>query len=128
MSLTGQLFFATGFLHNTVGMLIPKLAEPLSRILADGGHVAVLDDIHERYASEATFWFQFAGYAMMLQGYYIYHMAKVLKSRGLKEQEAEPASLGWAITLIGITGAYCMPVSGFHLVYLQGLRILWKAN
>ncbi|CAB9514418.1 expressed unknown protein [Seminavis robusta] len=122
MSLTGNIFFATGVLHNTVGILVPELAEPLWRIIADGGIVAT-EDIHEHYARAATFWFQFAGFAMMMQGYHVRHMALEMKKQGLDEEA--PIWFGWAMLALGGVGAYCMPISGFHLVYLQGLRVLW---
>ncbi|CAB9514419.1 expressed unknown protein [Seminavis robusta] len=122
MSLTGNIFFATGVLHNTVGILVPELAEPLWRIIADGGIVAT-EDIHERYAREATLWFQVIGFAAMIQGYYVRHMALEMKKQGLDEEA--PVWFGWAVVTLGGVSAYCMPISGFHLAYLQGLRVLW---
>jgi hypothetical protein len=130
MSLTGNLLFATGVLHNAVGFLVPELAGPFWRIVADGGLIAT-QDINEHYAREATFWFQFAGYAMMMQGYYIHHTASMLKKHKARQlddtsfDEEAPTWLGCALTTIGSVGVYCMPVSGFSLVLAQGLRVLW---
>ena len=137
MSLTGNLLFATGVLHNTVGFLIPELAGPFWRIVADGGLVATPGDINEHYAREATFWFQFAGWAMMMQGYYMRHTALMIRkhqtgtttSRNKPStttiDEEAPTAVGLAMTTMGLVGAYCMPVSGFWLILAQGMRVLW---
>jgi Family of unknown function (DUF6463) len=129
MSLTGNLLFATGVLHSGVGFMIPELAEPFWRIVHDGGRIKTLD-IHERYARRATFWFQITGCVMMMLGYYIRHIALLLKkhkARQLDEalDEEVPTFLGYALTIIGSVGVFCMPTSGFPLVLAQGLRVLW---
>ena len=69
MSLTGTLLFATGLAHNILGIVSARLREPLWRIIADGGRVVPVspaDNTHEHYARENTFWFQFAGIALMI--------------------------------------------------------------
>lgn len=130
MSLTGTLLFAAGFIHNVMGVMSPRLREPLLRLIADGGTV-VVSDKNERYARENTFWFQFAGIALMIHGWHVRHMALQIKEqqqRGRKtydDEETNPPWLGWAVLAAGTLGTYCKPVSGFHMIYLQGLRILW---
>jgi Family of unknown function (DUF6463) len=129
MSLTGNLLFATGVLHNVFAFMVPELAAPFWRIVADGGLVATTD-IQEHYAREAAFWFHFAGYAMMMQGYYIRYTASLMRKHRNKQldnaiEEEAPTWVGCALTTIGSVGVYCMPVSGFYLMLAQGLRVLW---
>ena len=127
MSLTGSLLFATGLIHNVMGIMSPRLREPLLRLMADGGTVVVSDNEKERYARENTFWFQFAGVAIMIHGLHVRHLAlQAKKERGLEDDETtNPSWLGWAVLGSGLLGTYCKPVSGFHMLYVQGLRLLW---
>lgn len=119
-------------MHNAVGLFVVKeLYQPLLRIIYEGG-VVVTPDVNEHYARETTFWFQFAGFAMISQGYYIHHMAGLMKKKfqqnkipTTKLDEEAPKWFGYALTATGLVGAFCMPASGFHLAYGQGLRILW---
>ncbi|CAB9526761.1 expressed unknown protein [Seminavis robusta] len=123
MSLTGTLLFATGLIHNVLGIISPRLREPLLRLMADGGTL-VVPDVNERHARENTFWFQFAGIALMIHGCHARSLALQLKKQGM-EDEAASSWLGWVVLATGAVGAYIKPVSGFHLVYLQGIRLLW---
>jgi hypothetical protein len=126
MSFTGTLLFATGLIHNIMGIMSPRLREPLQRLIADGGTVVVADE-KERYARENTFWFQFAGIAIMIHGLHVRNMAlQAKKANDLEDDETtNPSWLGWAVLGSGVLGTYCKPVSGFHMLYVQGLRLLW---
>ena len=123
MSLTGTLLFAAGLVHNVLGILSPRLREPLLRLIADGGTVACRD-VNERYARENTFWFQFAGIALMVHGC---HVRSIALQKGVVDDDATltPKWLGWVMVAAGSLGAYCKPVSGFHMIYVQGIRLLW---
>ena len=130
MSLTGSLFFAAGLIHNILGIISPRLREPLLRIVADGGTVVTPNNDNERYARENTFWFQFAGIALMIHGLHVRHLALQIKdSKSNKEdyddEETNPSWLSWVVFTTGTIGAYCKPISGFHMIYVQGLRLLW---
>ena len=129
MSLTGSLLFAAGLIHNVLGILSPRLREPLLRLVADGGTVCH-PNVNERYARENTFWFQFAGIALMVHGGHVYCIAKKQRQEGHGDDDDDddaitPRWLGWVMVAAGTLGAYCKPVSGFHMIYAQGLRLLW---
>lgn len=129
MSLTGTLFFAAGLIHNIMGIMSTRLREPLLRLIADGGTV-VVSDAEERYARENTFWFQFAGVALMIHGLHVRHMALQWKkqcqsSSNDDDETLNPSWLAWVVLAAGILGVYCKPVSGFHMIYVLGLRLLW---
>ena len=128
MSLTATLLFGTGLLHNMMGLASPRLREPLWRMVADGGTV-VTADTTERYAREDAFWFQFAGIALMIHGWHARHLVRQMQSNNdnddFDDESTSPAWLAWAVLISGTVGAYCKPVSGFHVLYLQGIRLLW---
>lgn len=127
MSLTGSLLFAAGMIHNALGILSPRLREPLLRIVADGGTVCHAD-VNERYARENTFWFQFAGIALMVHGCHVRSIAKkhaCQEGNDDSDEAITPKWLGWVMVAAGMLGAYCKPVSGFHMIYAQGVRLLW---
>lgn len=76
----------------------------------------MVPDVHEHYARECCFWFQFAGVMMIVQGCYI---------RSANQSKAPPKWFGMTLSAIGIVGATLMPISGFWLILAQGIRLLY---
>lgn len=114
--LSGNLLIATGVIHSAFGLFVPELREPLFRGLR-GGFARTLE-INEHYARETGFWFQLFGVAMIVQGY-------TMRSYCHDLQKECPTWLGWTLTMLGATGSFFMPESGFCLIIPQGLRIVW---
>ena len=65
----------------------------------------------------AALWFQVAGVSWVLLGW--------LTQQWLDRLGTAPASLGWALLIMGLLVAYVLPVSGAWLFVALGLRMAW---
>lgn len=111
---TPNLLIGTGIIHCGFGLSVPELRAPFLRSIRD---VAVaVPDINDHYARECSFWFQFAGVMLIIQGCYM---------RSMNKDKEAPKWFGWTLTAMGIVGATLMPISGFWLILAQGIRIIW---
>ena len=120
---SGSFMIATGLLHCSVGVLIPKIRDPLFRTIIDFGRVDPSNgSIEERYARGCAFWFEFAGILMIVQGClmrnFLYHTYPKLKEL--------PEWYGWALITKASIGAFMIPKSGFWIVLAQGIRIVYR--
>ena len=133
MSLSSNLWSATGLFHCLVGFAVPELRDPLLHILREGS-VTVHDKltIEERYAREAAVWFQFFGVMVVLQGLawkqYVHETTTPTATTTTTNKHTRelPSWWGWSVTALGIAFGKLMPQSGWPLILLQGVRIVWR--
>ena len=120
LTISGNLFMATGVLHCAVGLLIEEIRTPLLRIVREGT-VEVTSSLSDQYERECAFWFEFGGIMMMAQGY-------LLRQYCLETQKLPPQWFGGFLTFVSGLGVMVMPKSGFWLALGQGLYILWSGR
>ncbi len=118
MSLSSKLWTGTGLLHCLGGLAVPELRSPLLRIIQEG--TVEVADIEERYGRGTVVWFHLFGVMITLQG-----LAWRQYVRETKAQEL-PNWWGWAVTATGLAIGKLMPVSGWLLVTVQGIRVIWR--
>ncbi|KAK3819009.1 MAG: hypothetical protein J3Q66DRAFT_369033 [Benniella sp.] len=116
-----RFLIATGILHNLVGFAIPPIRDPFLQALHNGywnqftGHSARLH----------SFWFFFAGLAMVLLGRLLHlHLFHNLPSSTLLSPRKLPRELALWFLAISVLGVLALPESGFYLLALQGLALL----
>jgi hypothetical protein len=126
MTLTpGKTLFATGLLHNSLGLLVGlgvlALGGDAPRNLVgemlQGGVVGAVESDPQR---QIFFWFFFFGLLLLSLGWF---MDRV-EVRG----DRVPAGLGWQLFAVGLAGGLLIPVSGFWLAVPQGLWVVWRAR
>lgn len=121
MSLSSNLWSATGIVHCMVGLAIPELRNPLLRVVVEGT-VDQTPTMADRYEREAAVWFHVAGVLMLLQGW-------AWKQYVIETKREElPSWWGWSLTIMGALGAKIMPASGFWLVLAQGVRVVYNTS
>ncbi|ORZ21870.1 hypothetical protein BCR41DRAFT_350154 [Lobosporangium transversale] len=130
----GRFLLWTGHLHNAVGLMISELRDPLLSALKAGYFNAFDSSIYRCNA----FWFFLAGFQMVIGGrmmnLHLFSSSNDGKQEGEQfqhkysqslSQRKLPREVGWWLLAIGMGGAIAMPASGFYLVGLQGLAILF---
>ena len=110
----GTMMIATGILHTLVGLWF--LRQPLLDILGAGQWMSVTG--HEDRVS--AFWFILFGVLLMMFGQFV--------RWALARTGTLPASLGWSLLVLGVTGVAFMPDSGFWLVLPQAWLVLGLAR
>mmetsp|Transcript_5388 Transcript_5388/g.6221 ORF Transcript_5388/g.6221 Transcript_5388/m.6221 type:complete len:133 (-) Transcript_5388:271-669(-) len=118
MSLSSKLWSGTGLVHCLMGLTVPELRGPLLRIIQEG--TAEAANPEERYARGTAVWFHLFGGLVVLQGLAWKQYAHETNTKEL------PRWWGWSVTAIGITMGKIMPQSGWPLVLVQGVRIVWR--
>lgn len=106
---SGSWLIATGVLHNLVGL---ALGGAVIGSILEGGVL----NAATRMDQQAIFWFEVSGLLMMMLG--------GVMRRSERAGEGLPTWLGWSLLALGLTGAACMPASGFWLVVAQGVWLL----
>lgn len=105
----------TSYIHCAIGIIV--FWQPLAAIFKNG----VWNAVAFHYDRAAVFWFLFSGVFMWVIGRF---MRWLIGEKKL----VLPKSLGWQITIAAAVGAFCIPVSGFWLVILQGIYLIRGAS
>ncbi len=109
----GIAIIIIGTLHTCLGMF--RFHRDFSAMIMEGL-------ISTGYSLERglAFWFTFAGILMITLGVAV---------RAIESQDGKiPMSLGWIILLCSIVGASVFPVSGFWLMLIVSLLILFSGK
>ncbi len=107
-----------GLIHCFVGLAVPELQSPLLRIIQEG--TVEVADIEERYARNAVVWFHLYGVMIVLQGLAWRQYVRETKAKEL------PNWWGWTVTTTGLAMGKLMPSSGWLLLTVQGIRVIWR--
>jgi len=110
---SGILLILTGGLHTLVALLLGK--DVFLQIIRDGVVNAIAPD---DFAAQFAFWFLICGLFILPFGFVLHHYIK-------KTQQPPPRSLGYALLIIAVFGCVIAPVSGFWLILLQALIIIF---
>jgi low temperature requirement protein LtrA len=105
--ISGYLLLLTGLLHTLISLVegYPQLLA-----MAQDGFINTVTLSPER---EAIFWLLVCGIALFLAGLL-----------ALGYDRSLPASFGWGLLLLSLTGALILGPSGFYLVTPQAIYIL----
>ena len=109
---SGHLLFATGVIHNAVGIL---MGWPVLKTLFLEGLVNTVDTQFDR---NAIFWFLFSGIMMMFAGRLMHTYIKAT-------QAPVPKSYGYGLLAIAVVGCAIMPASGIWLAFPQAFIIIF---
>ncbi|MCA0756978.1 hypothetical protein KP806_18110 [Paenibacillus sp. N4] len=112
---SGWMLEWTSYIHIAIGILV--FWQPLADIFKNGGWNAVA--FH--YDRAAVFWFIFFGILMWVLG-------RLMRWLIADKKLVLPKALGWHLTIVATAGAFCLPVSGFWLVILQGIYLIRGAS
>lgn len=111
----GWLLVAIGVIHCAIGLL---LSWGILAAWSEAGWWHSIERSGVMHMDRfAALWFQVAGVSWVLLGW--------LTQQWLDRLGAAPASLGWALLLMGLLVAYVLPVSGAWLFVALGLRMAW---
>jgi Family of unknown function (DUF6463) len=123
---TGNLLIGTGTIHCAFGWMVPELRIPLIRSIQELS--VVVPDINDHYSRECCFWFQIGGIMMIIQGLYIRSTTTTSHNNNNNVNpnppQLPPSWFGWTLCGLGLSGIILMPVSGFWLILLQGIRLV----
>ena len=112
----GRWTIMVAFLHSLFAVF--AFREHLMEIARRGVFNAVGTDP----ALAATTWFVLFGLLLVILG-----LTLTAYERRATEQEI-PAELGWAMLAICVVGIVLMPVSGFYLMLVPAIAILWRSK
>ena len=98
----GRAILGIGVIHTMFGLWFMR--RTLAELLAEG----LFNTVHGQPTREATFWFLFTGFALLVLGALVHW----LETRGI----AMPAFLGWSLLVLTAAGIFVMPASGFWLL------------
>jgi len=101
------LLIATGVLHNLIGFGLGF------QVLAEMMQEGLFNSTEGAFDRQALFWFLFSGFAMMLWGTLIMQL------------ESIPKVFSWSLLALSVLGVFIIPISGFWLVILQAIYMLW---
>lgn len=108
------LLIATSLIHIASGLIGG------ATLLADVGRDGVFDAIGADDERQAWLWFTLFGWLALVVG---------LLARSLERRTgAVPAFLGWHLLAMAVLGIVLLPASGFWLVLVLALLILWSAR
>lgn len=106
----GRMLMATALLHTVVGLIF--LRHPLGAIVKAG----IFSSVTSYPERETAFWFILFGLVLLILGQLI-HWVQM-------RYDTLPASLGWSLLALGVSGVILMPDSGFWLVLPQAYLLL----
>ena len=112
---SGNLLIATGIFHNLIGFVIGW------PVLTDIVRSGFINSINEQMDRNATFWYLFSGFMMIILGKLMQHY--------LEADWKLPKWLGLSLLILSLIGCALMPVSGFWLVVPQAILVIsasWK--
>lgn len=112
---SGNLLIATGIFHNLIGVVIGW------PVLTDIVRSGFINSINEQMDRNATFWYLFSGFMMIILGKLMQHY--------LEADWKLPKWLGLSLLILSLIGCALMPVSGFWLVVPQAILVIsasWK--
>lgn len=104
--LSAYLLIATGALHNAIGFIIG------ASVLGDIASEGFFNTVVMQPDRNATFWFLFSGFALMLMGLLVLELRRV------------PKTFAWSLLVLSLIGVILMPASGFWLVLAQAVYML----
>ncbi|GJJ70225.1 hypothetical protein EMPS_02574 [Entomortierella parvispora] len=130
----GRLLMLTGIGHNIVGLIRSVFREPFIQAL-NAGYLNKFDYSHRGN----SFWFLLTGFNLFLIGrlvdWYLFPIedkvqkktqssAAAVPDARVRSRRALPQELTYWCLGLGIGGGLAFPMSGFHLMTIQGLLLL----
>ena len=108
----GLWVMGMGVLHTLVGLAFAGW------VLVDMVQAGLINATSSDFTREAAFWFFMFGFLLFLCGQLAYWLTK--------QGQQLPASFGWGLLLICVSGGIVMPASGFWLGLVPGTAVLWQ--